>query len=262
VVPDPARRGGEAFGKIVPGSTAEQLLRVLNSPLSGKELARRLGVTPQRIHQLVVKLHAQGRVRIGDPRSVLRVVARSDDPAVLLARDEERILSAFPEGHILTSAPRLAAAAGMPTPRAIAALVRLKKNRLVKHAESARHSGCYSLTARGSDHFQRSDAAPKAEPIPLSVRSDRVQAVLSCLDTGEARIRDLRDTLGIAHASINALLQYLKRKGLVRKTSSDLYAAYALTSDGRATLTAMIRRRQYELFRPFRTKASPAPTPP
>ncbi len=69
-------------------------------------------------------------------------------------------------------------------------------------------------------------------------------AVLSHLaDRGEARIRDVRDALAIAHTSINALMQYLKRKGLVHKAAGDPDGGYALTPHGRATLAELRRRR-------------------
>ena len=76
----------------------------------------------------------------------------------------------------------------------------------------------YALTEAGASHPEYRPDATKARPVPLPVRSDRVREVLSYLaDHGPARIRDLRDRLNIPHNSINALVQYLKRKGLIRK---------------------------------------------
>jgi len=85
VVPDPERRlGGKRFGELVAGSTAERLLDALDRPMRGAELAELLGVTKQRVHQLVVKLHAQGRLKLDDQGKVFHIVARSDDPTFLL----------------------------------------------------------------------------------------------------------------------------------------------------------------------------------
>ncbi len=111
-VPDPERRlGGKAFGRLVPGSTAERLLDALDRPMRGAELAERLGVTIQRVHQLVVKLHAQGRLKLDDQGKVLHIVARSDDPTVLLNWKEERLLSVLPDEEP-TSVSKITVATG------------------------------------------------------------------------------------------------------------------------------------------------------
>ena len=77
------------------------------------------------------------------------------------------------------------------------------------------------------------------------VRSDRVFRVLSLIaDRSEVRIMEVRDALSIPHNSMNALMQYLKRRGLVRKVKRDLTAPYELTTEGCNTLGEMIRRGQ------------------
>ena len=75
-----------------------------------------------------------------------------------------------------------------------------------------------------------------------SVKSDRVRKVLSMiLDSGAAHPR--RDRYArIPRQSINALMQYLKRKHLVEKISSEFEAPYSLTNKGRAALAEMTRR--------------------
>ena len=70
----------------------------------------------QRGHQLIVRLHAQGRVRLSDRGKILHIVARSDDPSLLLTHDEERILSALPD-EAATTVPRLMAGARMLSAR-------------------------------------------------------------------------------------------------------------------------------------------------
>jgi predicted transcriptional regulator len=67
--------------------------------------------------------------------------------------------------------------------------------------------------------------------------------VLSAIsDSGALRIKDVTETLQIPRKSINALMQYLKRKHLVEKTSRDLHAPYSLTEMGHVALAEMTRR--------------------
>lgn len=242
IVPNAERRlGGKAFGRLVPGSTADRLLNALDRPRRGTDLVERFGVTPQRIHQLIVKLYAQGKVRFGDQRKILHIVARSDDPSLLLTQDEERILSALPD-DAATTVPRLAAAAHMMSAGANKAVVDLREKGLVEESGSGGGQIHYRLSAEGRAHFQRRASGQRAKPVPLKVRSDRVRSVLSYLAEGErARIKDVRDALGIPHASINALMQYLKRKALVRKSGRELSAPYELTEEGHDALREMLR---------------------
>jgi hypothetical protein len=81
--------------------------------------------------------------------------------------------------------------------------------------------------------------------------SDRVRTVLSAIfDSGELRIRDVTPAVSVPHQSINALMQYLKRKRLVKKSGRELNSPYALTAERIAALTEMTRnsdiRRQGE----------------
>jgi hypothetical protein len=48
--------------------------------------------------------------------------------------------------------------------------------------------------------------------------------------------------LAIPHNSANALMQYLKRIGLIRKTGDALTAPLDLTTQGLQTQQAMVRR--------------------
>jgi predicted transcriptional regulator len=64
--------------------------------------------------------------------------------------------------------------------------------------------------------------------------------VLSAIsDSGTLRIKDLADAVGVAHQSINSLIQYLKGKQLVKKTGQERGAPYSLTSEGHAALAEM-----------------------
>ena len=62
-IPDRIRRGSALLG---PG--ARRLLDVLDRPMRGSELAERLGITLQRVRQLVVKLYAQRTCETRGPR--------------------------------------------------------------------------------------------------------------------------------------------------------------------------------------------------
>ena len=84
----------------------------------------------------------------------------------------------------------------------------------------------------------------RAPPQRLPVRSDRVRKVLQEIsDAGALRIRDVKDLTKIPQRSINALMQYLKRKQLVTKAGIEPLAPYSLTEQGRAVLVEMIDRR-------------------
>jgi predicted transcriptional regulator len=52
----------------------------------------------------------------------------------------------------------------------------------------------------------------------------------------------LKNALEIPQPSINALMQYLKRKALVQKTSDQQAAPYSLTEKGLDALAEMARR--------------------
>jgi DNA-binding IclR family transcriptional regulator len=83
----------------LPGPGARRLLESLDRPMPGRELANRLGITLQRVHQLVVKLHAQRLVKFGDRERILQIVSRISDKTALLSRDQERVLSAIPDAY-------------------------------------------------------------------------------------------------------------------------------------------------------------------
>ena len=200
-----------------------------------------LGGNARRVRQSVVRLLAHGRVRIVDPAHILNIVARSDDPSVLLTRDEDRVLSALPD-EATTGLTRLAAAIHMPTTQIQDALARLCELGLVEDAATRRGKTLYRLTSAGGEHFQRRNRARRAKPALPVVKSNRVRHVLSYLSgQGEARIKDVRDALGIAPASMNALMQYLKRKRLVTKVDDEPRTPYELTDEGREALAEMIR---------------------
>ena len=224
------------------GPAGLRLLDLLHRPMRGHEIAGHLDVSPQRVRQLVVELMAIGRVRVGDPNRVTLIVARPEDPSVLLSYPEERILSSLPQTEE-TTASFVAAALKVTRADVMKLLTLLGDKGLVRETGQSGRGVHYALTEAGAAHVQYRSEARKARPVPLAVRSDRVRQVLSHLaEHGPARIRDLRDALAIPHDSANALMQYLKRIGLIRKTGDALTAPLDLTTQGLETQQAMVRR--------------------
>ena len=122
-------------------------------------------------------------------------------------------------------------------------LERLVAGRFVQTFEGLKGNRVYRVTAAGLRHPQRDNFTRHAEAPRPPVESDRVRKVLSAIrDTGALRIRDVTNMLRIQRESINALMQYLKRKHLVEKTSQEFNAPYSLTNEGHAALAEMTRR--------------------
>ena len=235
----PDRLGQNSGG---PGSGGRRLLKLLDRPMRGNEIVEKLGVSQQRVRQLVIKLHAQGHVTFGDPKSPFWIIRRADDITPLLSRDEEHILSAIPREYV-TNVTKIRLAARMPENKVQKILKGLIASRFVEEFEGLQGNQVYRLTEAGKNHPQRDQSARRAAVPRLPVKSDRVRKVLSTiLDSGALRIRDVTDVLRIPRESINALMQYLKRKRLVKKTGSEFDAPYSLTDEGRAALAEMTRR--------------------
>jgi Mn-dependent DtxR family transcriptional regulator len=210
--------------------------------MRAREIAEKLGVTDQRVRQLVIKLHAQGYVSFGDPVNAFWIVMRAGDKTRLLSRDEERVLSAIPLEYV-TDATKIRLAARIPENKVQKILKSLIVRRFVEASEGLRGNKVYRITAAGLKHPQRARSARRAQEPRLTVESDRVRRVLSAIsDSGALRIKDVTETLQIPHQSINALMQYLKRKQLVEKIGRDLLAPYSLTEMGHVALAEMTRR--------------------
>ncbi len=86
----------------LPGPGGQRLLDLLQQPIRGAEIAKRLCITRQRVRQLLLKLHAQGLVRFLHPRDPLWAVARADDETHTLNRDELRVLQVMPREYATT----------------------------------------------------------------------------------------------------------------------------------------------------------------
>jgi DNA-binding IclR family transcriptional regulator len=236
-IPDRLRRNSGVLG-----SGGRRLLNLLDRPMRGNEIVEKLGVSHQRVRQLVIKLHAQGYVTFGDAENPFWIIRRTDDRTPLLSRDEEHVLSTIPREYV-TNVLKIRLAARMSENKVRKILERMIASRFVEEFEGLQGNRAYRLTDAGNNHPQRDQSARRAAVPRLPVQSDRVRNVLSTiLNSGALRIRDLTDVLGVPRESINALMQYLKRKHLVKKTSSKFEAPYSLTDEGRAALEEMTRR--------------------
>jgi predicted transcriptional regulator len=166
-IPDKVRHGSNGLGQ-----ASERLLQALNPrPMSGSELADELRITKQRVHQLVVKLHGTGHVRLGDPERVLHVIAHKDDPTPLLSRGEQRVFSAIAEQYDTTVA-KIRLAVGCSDDEAKGTLRRLVGVGLVAENKKANGSRHYQTTKVGSLHPQYRLSAERAGPPPC--RFDRI----------------------------------------------------------------------------------------
>ncbi len=82
-----------------PGHGGLRLLGILAFPMRGSEIAKRLNVSRQAIHSLVIKLHARGFITLADPDNPLSYIKRAEDPTLLLTWHQARVLSVVPEEY-------------------------------------------------------------------------------------------------------------------------------------------------------------------
>ena len=75
IAPNVRTRGRPPATELVPGTSATHLLALLDRPRRGAELTTLLGVTRQRVHQLVVAMAARSLVRLADPNYPTFVIA-------------------------------------------------------------------------------------------------------------------------------------------------------------------------------------------
>jgi ParB-like chromosome segregation protein Spo0J/predicted transcriptional regulator len=175
-------------------------------------------------------------------KNPLWIMMRANDNTPFLSRDEERVLSAIPPEYA-TNITKIRLAAHMPEKEAYQILERLIASHFAEACEGFQGNRLYRITAAGLKHPQRDKAARRARAPRLPAHSERIRKVLSAIwDSRTLRIKDVADVLGVPHQSINALMQYLKRKQLVKKTGQEFSAPYSLTGEGRAALAEMTRR--------------------
>jgi DNA-binding IclR family transcriptional regulator len=227
----------------VPGPRGQRLLELLDRPMYGCEIAERLGITRQGAWQLLIKLHGQGRVSFGDPERPFWLVMRAEDKTPILSRDEERALSAIPLEYA-TDAAKIALAAHVSDNKVHQVLKSLIERRLVEASDGFQGGELFRITAAGLKHPQRVQSARRAQTTRLPVASERIRKVLSAImDAGALRITEVSDAVQEPLSTINALMQYLKRKHLVIKTGQERNASYAVTDEGGVALEEMTRRR-------------------
>ncbi len=240
-------RGNE----LAPGPSGRRLLKLLDRPMRGRQIVKELGMTRQAVHQLLIKLYAQGHVRFADPENPLWLVMRTDDKTRALSRSEERVLSVAPREYA-TDAVKIRRAAGVADAEIHQVLERLLVRRLIEASEGLRGNQVYRVTEAGLKHPQRVRSTVPAQAPRLPVESERVRKVLSTIfDSGELRIKEVTNALSVPHQSMNALMQYLKRKHLVRKIGHELHSPYALTAQGISALAEMLRSRAVLQHRPL-----------
>jgi Mn-dependent DtxR family transcriptional regulator len=225
-----------------PGPGAQRLLDLLDRPMRGRAIVQRLAISPQRVRQLLVRLHAQGRVVFCDPDRPTWLVKRADDESRVLSRDEECVLSMLPRAFA-TDRSGLSVATGLTQGEVEPIVENLIAAGLAEAREGLRPARAFRITAAGLEHPQYVRPVRHAPPQRLPVQSDRVRKVLQEIsDAGVLRIRDVSDRMQLPRQSINALMQYLKRRQLITKAARGSLAPYSLTEQGRAVLAEMTLR--------------------
>lgn len=227
--------------EIHPGSAADRFLRLLVIPMPLRALHPSIGVSPQRLREILFKLLAAGLVRTADPEHPQRFVARADDPTPLFTRDVERVLTSLDTDRP-ADIDAIAAAAGETVETVAAGLDRLVAAGLVEMRVSA-FGDLFTVTKVGQSHPQWCPGRRIAAPPSLPVRSRRVREVLLVLAVhGPTRTAEIGRVLGIGKTAINALMQYLKRKGLVEKTGAAVTLPHRITQRGRDVLAELQHR--------------------
>jgi len=156
--------------------------------MRGSEIVEKLGMTHQGVRQLLIKLHAQGRVRFADLENPFWIVMHVNDKTSLLSRDEERVLSAIPQEYA-TDAKNIGLAARVPERKVHQILERLLLRRFVEAPYGLRGHRLYRITNAGLQHPQCAQSALRAQAPRPPVESDRIRKVLSAIfDSGELRI--------------------------------------------------------------------------
>jgi len=245
VAPGGRHRGRKPLPKSIPTPSEARLLALLDRPRRGTELAPLLGVTRQRVNQMIVTLLEREFIRPADPENRTSIIALRDDPSPLLRLEQERLLSRFPDGEA-TTLSRIVNLTHTPKEKIASIADSLCKTGLIEKTAVSPLGDLYRLTVEGAGHWQRSVSVIRANapsPPRLPVRSERIRSVLADLEShGTARTRDIGLRLGLPQPTINALMQYLKRKRMVRTESDARWAPYVLTADGRQTLAVMLRQ--------------------
>ena len=227
-----------------PSPSGRRLLEMLDRPIEGRTVARRLGVSRQGAIHILRALHRQGHVKFADPEDLSWWVMRADDETPLLTWEQERVLSALP-GNTPQTRSRIMRRSHLAADRVEAALQDLIRAGLADAVGEFNSAALFRATASGIEHLQNRSDIDLAEPPHLPVYSDRVRGLLSIIESERAlRVRDVKNALGWSFQATNSLMQYLKRKGLIQKTDGAFDAPYILTPLGSLTLGEMTHRGQ------------------
>jgi hypothetical protein len=178
------------------GPSSQRLIDLLDRPMRGRELARELGLSRERVRQLLLDLHAQGRIAFADPDHPSWLVRRVDDETALLSREEERVLSALPRRQA-TDARGLSVAAKLSDVEVQPIIENLVVAGLAEVCERLWGVREFRITAAGLNHPQYVPTARQAPPPPLPVRSDRVRSVLQAHGVGGDRKEMPRPCMGL-----------------------------------------------------------------
>jgi len=225
-----------------PSPSGRRLIDLLDRPMHGSALMRKAGLSTERFRQVLVSLHARGLIVFADPDHPSWLIKRPDDKTPILSREAERVLSALPAEHV-TDASRLGIAARVSEDEAERILANLVAAGLAEALRGSWGGRLFRIAAAGLSHPQYVAPRRAAPAPPLPVRSERVRTVLKTIaDAGALRTREIKILTKIPQNSINALMQYLKRRRLVEKAGPEFDAPFLLTEQGRAILDEMTLR--------------------
>ncbi len=78
------KRGRKPLPRSVPTTSETRLLALLDRPRRGRELAPLLGVTNERVRQMIAALLQRDFIRTADPDHPTSIIARKNDTSLLL----------------------------------------------------------------------------------------------------------------------------------------------------------------------------------
>ena len=222
-----------------PSPSGRRLLELLDRPIEGRTVAKTLGLTRQGALHVLRRLHLQGHVKFADPENLSWWVLRGDDDTPLLTWEQELVLSALP-GAYATDAVQIKRRTTLSKDKVEAALQHLVSVGLAEAVGEFNGAALFRATSEGLNHRQnRPDIAVSERP-HMPVYSSRVQEMLTAINDGGAlRVKDVKAALGWTFQATNALIQYLKRRGLIEKSEDAFEAPYVLTAMGCLTLAEM-----------------------
>ena len=215
------------------------MLELLARPIEGRTVAKTLGLSRQGAAHVLRRLHRQGHVKFADPENPSWWVLRADDDTPLLTWEHERILSALPAAYA-TDAVQIKRRTTISKDKIEAALQHLVSVGLAEAVGEFNSAALFRATTEGVNHRQNRPDIGVAERPHMPVYSKRVQGMLSAINDGGAlRVKDVKTALGWTFPATNALIQYLKRRGLIEKSDDAFEAPYVLTAMGSLTLAEM-----------------------